>query len=250
MALTREQGQNAKLRKALAEALPRAGVPDGNVNCIEVPCIEHAPGPGFADLKARLALLVAGASAAEGLPDSAVLTSPEAARVFLEAWRTVSAGAHLELPLACVGKGTAAVVEGAGAAVYFQPSRADAETLAAELPLERFGPRILYAASAIAPGTLQEGLSARGFEVERLDAYTTRAVQEPTEELLALMADTDVATFGSPSAVRAWAQHCSRRPSCACIGGTSRAAAECRPPPHVRPAGLPSPGHKHPWHGA
>ncbi|CAK0794263.1 unnamed protein product [Prorocentrum cordatum] len=91
---------------------------------------------------------------------------------------------------------------GAGIEVAFQPSTANAECLAAELP-DSMGPKVLYAASAIAADTLQEGLGARGLQVERLDTYTTRPVASPSAELLAQMASTDVVTFGSPSAVRA-----------------------------------------------
>lgn len=40
------------------------------------------------------------------------------------------------------------------------------------------------------------------------------------------MEGTQVATFGSPSAVRAWAAHSPNRPIAACIGGTSQRAAE------------------------
>jgi len=230
VALTRQAGENGKLRRAVQEALPLQGVPSEAVECVEVPCIEHARGSDYAALEARLASLLpsAGSGALAGGPElgAVVLTSPEGARVFLDAWASAGGGERLPIPVACVGKGTAAVVEGAGVAVEFNPSKADAEALAAELPFERFGPRVLYPASEIAPGTLQEGLTARGFGVERLNTYTTRAVEEPSDDMLALMANTDIVTFGSPSAVKAWAKHSSRRPPCACIGGTSRTAAE------------------------
>ncbi|CAE8599096.1 unnamed protein product, partial [Polarella glacialis] len=70
------------------------------------------------------------------------------------------------------------------------------------------------------------GLESRGFRVTRLNTYTTQPVVVQGPEALALMGSTDVATFGSPSAVRAWTEvtHC--RPLAACIGDTSRVAAE------------------------
>ncbi|CAJ1354162.1 unnamed protein product, partial [Effrenium voratum] len=108
--------------------------------------------------------------------------------------------------------------------VIFEPSVANAESLASELP--DFGHKLLYAASAIAPGTLEKGLVERGFVVQRLNTYTTQPVLQQTPEALALMESAQVATFGSPSAVRAWSKVTSARPSAACIGGTSRDAAE------------------------
>ncbi|CAE6930529.1 UROS [Symbiodinium sp. CCMP2456] len=70
------------------------------------------------------------------------------------------------------------------------------------------------------------GLEARGFVVDRLNTYTTQPVLKHSAEDLALMEQSSVATFGSPSAVRAWAQATETRPIAACIGGTSRDAAE------------------------
>lgn len=213
VALTRQAGENAKLRKVLVEALAKAGIDSAEL--VELPCIEHARGPDFEKLQARL----------PGAKLNVLLTSPEAARVFADALSTLDSGAAPSLQIASVGKGTTTTIEAAGLSVAFQPSLANSETLAAELP-EQLGSQWLYAASAIAPGTLQEGLEQRGFKVERLDSYTTQPVSTQTADALALMDTTDVATFGSPSAVRAWADASRQRPLAACIGHTSRTAAE------------------------
>mmetsp|Transcript_93884 Transcript_93884/g.265205 ORF Transcript_93884/g.265205 Transcript_93884/m.265205 type:complete len:344 (+) Transcript_93884:46-1077(+) len=223
IALTREDGQNGKLRDLLLKRLD--DLPPGAVDLVELPCIEHGPGPNLEELDVRLSSLAAGE-----LPmDSVVLTSPEAARVFLQAWGRAAkerVGSPLPVPVACVGRGTSAVAQEAGMRVDFEPSVANAETLAAELP-ERLGPRVLYPASAQAQDTLQNGLRARGFVLERLNSYVTRGVQELGAEDVALMEEVAIATFGSPSAVKAWAHHCRRGQAvAACIGGTSRKAAE------------------------
>ncbi|CAJ1354163.1 unnamed protein product, partial [Effrenium voratum] len=199
--LTRQAGENGKLEKALLEALPSSLLEQ--VQVAEVPCIEHGQGPDFELLEVVL------------------LTSPEAARVFAEAWRSARSP---PCQVASVGKGTTATARAAGLEVIFEPSVANAESLASELP--DFGHKLLYAASAIAPGTLEKGLVERGFVVQRLNTYTTQPVLQQTPEALALMESAQVATFGSPSAVRAWSKVTSARPSAACIGGTSRDAAE------------------------
>lgn len=225
IALTRQSGENGKLRRMLADALRHGGVAEGIVDVVDAPCIEHGHGPDYAQLERHLRVLAAGISSSSDVPlDVVALTSPEAARVFFHAWDAVSQDSPLLLPIACVGKGTSSVVKGAGARVAFEPTIANAETLAAELPVN-LGSRVLYPASSIAPTTLQEGLAKRGFEVERINTYTTRAVQSPHTDLLSLMAGTDIATFGSPSAVQAWELHSKKRPIAACIGESSRKAA-------------------------
>eukprot|EP00929_Paragymnodinium_shiwhaense_P013078 TRINITY_DN120936_c0_g1_i1.p1 TRINITY_DN120936_c0_g1~~TRINITY_DN120936_c0_g1_i1.p1 ORF type:complete len:309 (+),score=38.92 TRINITY_DN120936_c0_g1_i1:64-927(+) len=218
VALTREAGQNEKLRDLLEKRLG-----DRQPQLVELPCIEHGRGPDFSQLEIVLKSLAMG----EQLVDSIVLTSPEAARVFLRAWDGYAKDASHEfpVPLVTVGKGTTAVVLKAGLGVSFEPSKANAETLAAELPTE-FGPRVLYPASAQAQQTLQEGLQSRGFTVQRLNTYTTQAVQSFDAAERKQMEETDVVTFGSPSAVKAWSEHSTKKPAAACIGGTSKKAAE------------------------
>ncbi|CAK9030424.1 unnamed protein product [Durusdinium trenchii] len=204
VALTRQAGENVKLQKALEQALAEAQL---KAQLVEVPCIEHAAGPDLQELEALL-------SSKTEVEEVVLLTSPEAARVFGEAWR---AARSPTCRVASVGKGTSVAAAAFGLEVIFEPSKANAETLAVELP-SALGPKLWYAASAIAPGTLQEGLEQRGFQVTRLNTYTTQPLLRPTPEALALMEETSIATFGSPSAVRAWSKVTPHRPLCACIG--------------------------------
>lgn len=223
VALTRQASENAKLQKAVEKALHTAGVPRQSLAAVEVPLTVHGKGEDFESLKERLASIAGGKRCRP--PGCIVVTSPEAARALLEAWSSCGASGSLPVPVASVGMGTSAVLRAGGVPVAFEPTVANAEHLSAELPVH-LGPLVLYPASAIAPGTLQEGLLNRGFDVERLDVYTTQSVESITAEMAGFMAASDVATFGSPSAVKAWAQHTAARPIAACIGDTSRKTAE------------------------
>lgn len=200
---------------------------------LQVPCIAHQDGPDLPMLP--IALREKGLS-------YVIITSPEAAKVFLGGWK--GAG-RPSVPVACVGKSTGEVLEAGGITPVFTPSKATGETLAAEIPFpssceadgekqqegEHKGPRILYPASAKAQMTLEEGLSARGFEVQRLNTYDT-VPAEWSIEAEAAAASASVATFGSPSAVKTWAarlgvRHLDRNSAlAACIGETS--AKACR----------------------
>lgn len=212
IALTREKGRNGKLRAALEDAL---GDWKTWAHLVELPIVQHVK----IEVDQLEALL------ATGRPfDTVVLASPTAAEVFLSAYartdRTGSALPHI----ACVGGGTSAVLERAGFTVAFEPSRADASTLAAELPAS-LGPRVLYPCSVLALSTLEDGLASRGFVVLRLNTYTTQAVQRPSMDMIALMEGVDIATFGSPSSVEAWVGLVASRPIAACMGATTERAA-------------------------
>ena len=69
--VTRERGKNGKLITALAKQ---------EINCLELPLIEHARGPDLDRLPSVLS---------DNLFDWIVITSPEAGSVFLEAWNWV-----------------------------------------------------------------------------------------------------------------------------------------------------------------
>ena len=87
--------------------------------------------------------------------------------------------------------------------------------------------RVLYPASAKAATTLQDGLAARGFQVLRLNTYSTRAVSAVDPATLEAARGADVLTVGSPSAARAWLAVAGAVPDgmrVACIGSTSFAA--------------------------
>eukprot|EP00435_Cladocopium_sp_Y103_P047699 s1965_g14.t1 len=127
--LTRQAGENGKLKSALEEALRERKL---SADLVEVPCIEHAMGPDFEAMKAYL-------SSNEPL-EMVLLTSPEAARVFGDAARSRPSATPLRV--ASVGKGTSVVARSLSLEVVFEPSKANAETMALELP-EELGPKLL-----------------------------------------------------------------------------------------------------------
>ena len=217
--LTREEGKNGDMRARLSVR---------GIEVLEMPLIETAAGADAAALPAALA-------DAAGW-DWVCITSPEAAKVFLRGWREAG---EPDVPIATVGKGTAKVLKGEyarGALTLeaFTPSKADAATLAGELPLTAKSARVLYPASAKAASTLQEGLRSRGARVTRLNTYSTEKVTAVDADAMALAKAADVVTFGSPSAVKAWLalsgladeEGRGAHPLYACIGGTSARACD------------------------
>lgn len=217
--LTREEGKNGDMRARLSVR---------GIEVLEMPLIETAAGADAAALPAALA-------DAAGW-DWVCITSPEAAKVFLRGWREAG---EPDVSIATVGKGTAKVLKGEyarGALTReaFTPSKADAATLAGELPLTAKSARVLYPASAKAASTLQEGLRSRGARVTRLNTYSTEKVTAVDPDAMALALAADVVTFGSPSAVKAWLalsgladeEGRGAHPLYACIGGTSARACD------------------------
>ena len=210
IALTREDGKNAQLKKQLRELLGDA------VKLEEFPCIAHADGDDLDRLESTLK---------DGDWDYVAVTSPEAARVLATAWTNMDT-----LPsVAVVGKATQAALEKFGIPVDFCPSKATAKTLVGELPAKRDdgATTVLYPASAKAATTLQDGLADRGFVVTRLNTYDTTTATW-TDDQKQLAKGMTVACFGSPSAVHGWLQNSdnNRNVLAACIGGTS--ATACR----------------------
>ncbi|KAG7572436.1 Tetrapyrrole biosynthesis uroporphyrinogen III synthase superfamily [Arabidopsis suecica] len=157
--VTRERGKNNQIIKALEKH---------GISSLELPLIQHARGPDFD----RLASVLSDKSF-----DWIIITSPEAGSVFLEAWKAASSP---KVQIGVVGAGTARVFEEAMQSaegllhVAFTPSQATGKVLASELP-EKVGKRssVLYPASLKAGNDIVEGLSKRGFEVVRLNTYTT-----------------------------------------------------------------------------
>jgi uroporphyrinogen-III synthase len=206
VALTREEGKNDKLRTEL----------EARSTCMqlnELPCIAHADGEDIGKL----------ANTLRQPWDYVAITSPEAAKVLSTAWL----GGEGAPEVAAVGKATQEALEELGIPVAFCPSKATASTLVTELPSKGAVTTVLYPASAKAATTLQEGLSARGFAVTRLDTYDT-VTATWSEEEQAMASTTQIACFGSPSAVEAWLQNTNNNKNilAACIGETS--AEACR----------------------
>ena len=186
VALTREDGANGKLAKLIS-----GGDSSSGCEVVELPCIMFADGEDSSQLPKALTA-----------SDIIVITSPQAASVFLSAWET--AGRPAGLKVASVGKGTSSPLIKAGITPIFEPSDSTAETLASELP-SSLGSTVLYPSSAIAENTLAKGLEQRGFKVTRLNTYSTVPAVW-TEQQTQLARSVDIVTFGSPSAVKTWAE--------------------------------------------
>ena len=201
VALTRELGKNGKLQKILKQR---------GVECRELPCIT------FENLGAPLA------AALKDEWEYVVVTSPEAASVFSEGW---AAAGKPDLSIACVGAGTKQALVELGLEPVFVPSKATGKVLAQELPGPAGCGRVLYPASAKAAKHVEDGLSARGFEVVRLNTYDTVSASW-TDEQRQLGQDATVVALASPSATQIWAERLGTQHAAACIGETS--AQACR----------------------
>lgn len=139
VAVTREQGENCRLVDLLS-----------GLHCIEIPCITFA-NTAEADLLPTQLCKHA----------TTILTSPQAASVYLQAWQTAGAPA---VQVATVGRGTSLPLLKHGVTPVFEPTQATGEALARELPLT-YGPRLLYPSSALADNKIVHDLESRGFEV-------------------------------------------------------------------------------------
>jgi uroporphyrinogen-III synthase len=210
VALTREEGKNAKLAAALAR---RVGI-----CALELPCIAHADGDDYPRLKEVLI---------SQQWDYITITSPEGAKVLASVLNPQESGQDFVMPpIAAVGKATEDALRGYGLDVSFCPSKATATTLVAELP--GYPPlQILYPASQRAQLTLETGLMGRGFHVTRLNTYDT-VTAEWTDDLRETASQCRVATFASPSSVKGWLHNSIQKTNviAACIGETS--AKACR----------------------
>ncbi|XAR61853.1 Uroporphyrinogen-III synthase [Bertholletia excelsa] len=195
------------------------------IHCLELPLIEHRHLP---DMERLSSVLTGNAF------DWIVVTSPEAGLVFLEAWK---AAGTPKVKVAVVGVGTASVFEQIPESIKhllclaFTPSKATGRILASELP--KHGNEkcsVLYPASAKASNEIEEGLFNRGFEVTRLNTYTTVPVHHVDQLVLNQALSAPVVAVASPSAVRAWINIISESEgwghSVACIGETTASAAK------------------------
>jgi uroporphyrinogen-III synthase len=222
--LTREKGKNDKLLKEIV-AHPALSK---RVQHICLPCIAHSTGPDYDALQANLHSFHW---------DWVAVTSPEAARVLAEAWHMTNWNTNndddnsdnfvKQPPSVCaVGSATCETLNKLGIDVSFVPSKATGKQLVAELP-GGAGQTVLYPASAQAAPTLPEGLTARGFDVTRLDTYDTVPATWTGAEK-GLTKHVNVVCFGSPSAVTGWLENTGGNTNvlAACIGETS--AAACR----------------------
>jgi uroporphyrinogen III methyltransferase / synthase len=163
---------------------------------VEVPAIEiREPADCGAALAAAVDRL--------GDYDWVVLTSPNGARRLLDAaWdRGRDARAFAGARLAAIGPGTAEALARANLLVDLVPPQFVAESLLEGLPAPgATGGRLLLVRAAVGRDVLPEGLRAKGWDVDVVEAYRTE--QAPlTEEQVAAVAVADVVTFTSSSTV-------------------------------------------------
>lgn len=193
---------------------------------MELPLIQHTQGPDSDKLSSVLCK--------DSAFDWIIITSPEAGSVFLEAWKVAGTP---KVKVGVVGAGTASIFEEVMQSsersldVAFTPSKATGKVLASELP--KNGNKrctVLYPASAKASNEIEQGLYNRGFEVVRLNTYTTVPVGHVDEMVLKQAISAPVVAVASPSSVRAWANLIPESEewnnSMACIGETTGSAAK------------------------
>lgn len=190
--VTRAREQASQLVAQLAEL---------GADTVEVPAIEvrEASDGGLA---------LCGAVRALHAYDWLVVTSPNGARALLVALRTegLDARALGGVKIAAIGPGTAEVLATGNVLADLLPPRYVAESLVEAFPdppTDREGRtrgRVLLARAAVARDVLPEGLRARGWAVDVVEAYRTEAVAlEP--EAQAKLAEADMVTFTSSSTV-------------------------------------------------
>ena len=176
---------------------------------IEVPLIEVAdPADGGAALREAGTRL--------GTYDWVVLTSPNGARRLLA--ELPDARAFGSAWIAAIGPGTAAALADCNLRADLVPERFVAESLLGALP---DGPgRILLARAEVARDVLPDGLRAKGWQVDVVDAYRTVAATV-TDEQRAAVATADAITFTSSSTVDRFVEALgadAAPPVIACIG--------------------------------
>ena len=219
--LTREKGANHQIQHLLESR---------GVATDELPCIAFQKTAGY---DALCAILADSAKAVDHYPWT-VITSPAAAGFFAEAWAETRDECSAHMPttrIASVGAGSAKVLEAAGLAVDFLPSKADGKTLAAELPALELAnaesSSVLFPSSELAADVIADGLASRGIRTRRINTYTTAPAPWSAAELSRAQA-ARVVTFGSPSAARIWAERAGIAAAAVCIGEmTAAAAREC-----------------------
>ena len=251
IALTREVGKNDALALAIRSCseLMQEKQYAVTLQTYELPCIQHADGPDYNQLKEILLQQATNTELETStIYDYVVITSPEAARVLASAWPWTDSASDTVVivssppKVVAVGKATEVALRDAGIDVSFVPTKATAQTLVEELPpipsnndSNNSGDRmtnVLYPASAKAADVIVNGLEARSdFRVTRLDTYDTVPAQWDTTQQEHAQ-QCQIVCFASPSAIKGWISNVEAigtSPNgyvAACIGETS--AAACR----------------------
>lgn len=145
---------------------------------------------------------VAARSAIERLAEFewVVLTSPNGARSLVDLLESQSAVPDRPR-IACVGPGTARVLETSGLVVDLVPDRSVAEGLLASFPApSTSAAKILIVQAEVSREVLHDGLAELGWQVERVATYRTIDAEVSPDDR-ATAASADVITFMSSSAV-------------------------------------------------
>ena len=212
--VTRARAQSSELRMRLSEL---------GAAVIEVPSIViEDPADGGAALRS---------SAADVRSyDWVVLTSANGAERFLACLH--DARDLGGVCVAAIGPGTADVLAHANVRADLVPSRYVAEALLDAFPASETSAhrRVLLARAAVARDVLPDGLRARGWTVDVVDAYQTRTA-EPEADVLAAAREADIITFTSSSTVERYLEIAgagSVPPIVACIGPITAETARAR----------------------
>jgi uroporphyrinogen III methyltransferase/synthase len=183
---------------------------------VELPTIEIAgPADGGESLAAAAARL--------GSYEWVVFTSVNAVDRLFENVR--DARAFGAARVAAVGPGTAAALADRGVVADLQPATAVAAALVHAFPAG--AGRVLVPQAAAARPVLAEGLRAKGWLVEVVEAYRTVPAR-PSDEALAAAAKADAIAFTSSSTVTSWLALAGVEalpPVVACIGPVTAATA-------------------------
>ncbi len=177
----------------LVDAFQRAGA-----RTLEMPLTMQAdPADGGAALR--------GAAAQVGTYQWVVFTSANAVHRFMGELRDArSLGTAL---VAAVGPQTAAELRQSGVEPDLVPSDHRAQGLIDEFPdssADAPSSRILFPCADMAPSTIVDGLSRKGWQVRRVEAYRTVNLPAPEPALMAQVAQADAVTFTAASSVAAY----------------------------------------------
>jgi uroporphyrinogen-III synthase len=196
---------------------------------VEVPAIElREPADGGAALAAAVHRLASG-----DRPDWLVLTSPNGARRLLATVRAAGCDARAlgGIRIAAIGPGTAEALAAGNLVADLVPPRFVAESLLDAFPPPdgpaATGGRVLLVRAAVARDVLPEGLRAKGWDVDVVEAYTTEPAPLGDGQRAAL-ADAEIVTFTSSSTVTnflAATGHDAVPPVVAAIGPVTAATA-------------------------
>jgi len=129
--------------------------------------------------------------------------------------------------VAAVGPGTAGALASRGVVADLVPATAVAEALVESFPSPSGAGRVLLPQAADARRVLADGLRARGWLVDAVEAYRT-VTARPSPEALAAAATADAIAFTSSSTVTSWlglAGAGALPPVVACIGPVTAATA-------------------------